>query len=98
MKLAFNNGPVADTIGTSTLFDDAIEIQQWIGGAGYSSRFVHVEFVFDQYAWNGRVSYRPGDPGGSLCYSSSPRDGGMRFKQIDLTDGKWVLGTKARWT
>lgn len=24
-----------------------------------------------------------------LCYSSSPRDGGVRMKYIDLTDGKW---------
>ena len=89
MKLAFYNGPAADMIGTSTLFDDAIEVHQWMGGAGYSARFVHAEFVFDEYAWNGRVSNQPGDIGRSLCYSSSSRDRGVRFKQIDLTDGKW---------
>lgn len=27
------------------------------------------------------------------CFSSSPRDGGVRIKDIDLTDGKWDIWT-----
>lgn len=27
----------------------------------------------------------------ATCFSSSPRDGGCRFKDIDVTDGKWTL-------
>lgn len=30
---------------------------------------------------------------GNVCYSSSPRDGGVRMKIIDLNDGKWDLYT-----
>jgi len=26
-----------------------------------------------------------------VCWSSSARDGGVRQKQIDLTDGKWIV-------
>jgi hypothetical protein len=38
--------------------------------------YSHVELVF---------------PETGECYSSSPRDGGCRFKQIDLQNGKWEL-------
>ncbi len=45
--------------------------------------FSHVELVFG----------RPGASGRSLCFSSSWRDGGVRFRHIDLADaaGKWTL-------
>jgi len=43
--------------------------------------FSHVEIAFSD-----------GSPAGyRTCFSSSPRDGGCRFKSIDLTDGKWEL-------
>lgn len=38
-----------------------------------SARYSHVEVVFSD----------------GLCFSASPRDKGVRFKSIDLTDGKW---------
>lgn len=28
---------------------------------------------------------------GGKCYSSSPRDGGVRCKEINLDDGKWLV-------
>ena len=71
--------------------------RRWICGA-----FVHVEFVFDEVGLcsdkrvipallgGGALAIQSGDANGSLCYSSSPGDGGVRFKWIDLTDGQWV--------
>lgn len=48
-----------------------------------SGRFSHAELVFD-------LNF-PRNQGLSLCFSSSQRDGGTRFKYIDLSSGKWVL-------
>lgn len=31
------------------------------------------------------------DDGGELCFGSAEADGGTRFKQINLSDGKWDL-------
>jgi hypothetical protein len=43
------------------------------------SRYSHCELVFSE----------PGADGLSLCASSSARDGGVRFKRIDLSSGRW---------
>ena len=97
MKLAFYSAPASDASGNGTFFDRVIEWRQRIGGGGYASRFVHVEFVFDEVGLaSAAIRQIPpivqtGDANGSLCYSSSPRDGGVRFKWIDLTDGQWTL-------
>lgn len=67
--------------------DQAIAI--WTRGP-----FSHVELVLDQSKFPGLYPgslIREHDFGGSLCFSSSPRDGGCRFKTIDLNDGKWKL-------
>ena len=93
MKLAFYDARWA-AAGTAngSAFDRAIEYDQWLRGYGAPSRFVHVEFVFDERRCRSRApAVQAGDPGGALCYSSSPRDGGVRFKRIDLTDGKWSV-------
>jgi hypothetical protein len=49
-------------------------INFWTG-----SDYSHCELVFGQ----------PNMHGSSLCASSSARDGGVRFKWINLKDGKW---------
>jgi hypothetical protein len=43
------------------------------------SRYSHCELVFGE----------PDADGKSLCASSSARDGGVRFKRIDLGSGRW---------
>src|SRR5579863_9923451 len=103
MKLAFYNAAVADRSANGAMFDRLVEWRQRLSGAGYAARFVHVEFVFDEVGLcsdkrsipallgGGALPIQAGDANGSLCYSSSPRDGGVRFKRIDLTDGQWVL-------
>lgn len=45
----------------------------WLIKYWTQGRFSHVEVVFSD----------------GMCYSSSPRDGGVRFKKIDLKDEKW---------
>lgn len=45
------------------------------------SRFSHVELIY---------SYDPEHKSGA-CVSSSPRDGGVRSKIIDFSDGKWEV-------
>ena len=92
MKLAFYNALAAAGSTNGPFFDRCIEFDQHLRGNGDASRFVHVEFVFDErpLPLDG-ATVQAGDPGGSLCYSSSPRDGGVRFKQIDLNDGKWTV-------
>jgi hypothetical protein len=45
------------------------------------SEYSHCELVFG----------KPNMHGSSLCASSSTRDGGVRFKWINLEDGKWDL-------
>lgn len=47
-----------------------------------NSKYSHVELVFDQS--DGLPSHR-------LCFSSSGRDSGVRFKNIDLVPTKWDL-------
>jgi hypothetical protein len=102
MRLAFYDGPAADSANSNTLFDKGIEFEQGLCGGGYESRYVHAEFVFDEIGLCAPAMVLPpgvalppaiqaGDANGSLCYSSSPRDGGVRFKWIDLTDGKWAV-------
>ena len=96
MKLAFYNAQAGRAAGSANgdLFDRAIEWRQSLSGSGDASKFVHVEFVFDEIRNRELpvgLTVQEGDANGSLCYSSSPRDGGVRFKWIDLTDGKWTL-------
>jgi len=43
------------------------------------SRYSHAELVFGE----------PDHLGESLCASASARDGGVRFKNIDLASGRW---------
>ena len=54
--------------------------------------FSHCELVFDttdEKTFPANTMLH--DSGGNLCFSSSEADGGTRFKQINLHDGKWVL-------
>jgi hypothetical protein len=51
------------------------------------SQFSHVEMVFDIAT----PATEHGPPAPPLCWSSSARDGGVRFKTIPLDDGKWIL-------
>lgn len=60
-----------------TPLDKAIDIGS--GLYGYS----HNEIVFDRLE-NGRD-----ENGKYLCFSSSPREGEVRFKYIDIYSGKW---------
>lgn len=60
---------------------------------------MHVEVVFDETSlvWPGNLrafAVQPGDAGGSLCYPSSPRDGGVRFK-ANRSDGWQVVAGKS---
>lgn len=54
-------------------------IDLWSGRYGYS----HVELVFD------RISTDTSK--GNLCFSSSPREGKCRFKNIHLTNKHWCV-------
>jgi hypothetical protein len=47
------------------------------------SRYSHCELVFGE----------PGTDGRSLCASASSRDGGVRFKRINLGSGRWDVYT-----
>ncbi len=47
------------------------------------SKYSHCEVVFKAYTHNGSVFYD--------CYSSSPRDGGVRKKTMTLEPQKWDL-------
>lgn len=53
------------------------------------SEYSHCELVFSESARNGKP----------LCASSSARDGGVRFKHIDLHTGRWdvysIVGDEA---
>lgn len=60
------------------------------------SLYAHVEVCFPELPTDVEppvAKYVEGDGKhvGTLCYSSSPRDGGVRFKYINLQDGKWDL-------
>lgn len=46
------------------------------------SPYTHSELVFDLV---------PGYPANSLCFSSAPVDGGVRFKRIDLSQPDWIV-------
>ena len=61
-----------------TFFDKLIASWSGLGKGG--ARFSHVELVI-------------GEPEGEppLCFSSSPRDGGVRTKHIDLSSGHWEI-------
>lgn len=50
------------------------------------SKYSHCELVFSDPVLNSR----------RLCASSSARDGGVRFKRIDLGSGRWDLYQPAR--
>jgi hypothetical protein len=96
MHLAFYKGGPGSANGS--LFDKAI-------GLWTRSPYVHVEcafkpwmdadslFIFNEKLRQAKITVMAGDPPARswLCFSSSPRDGGTRFKWIDLTDGKWDL-------
>jgi hypothetical protein len=55
-------------------------LDRLIAGNDAPRLYSHVEIAFDEYSVSGDLS---------MCFSSSWRDGGVRFKGIDLTDGKW---------
>lgn len=60
------------------------------------SPYSHVEMCFPEIPAGADPpisKYVEGDgkANGTLCYSSSPRDGGVRFKYINLQSGKWDL-------
>lgn len=59
--------------------DIAHKISHWITCLRTMSVYSHCEIVFSE----------PRGDGTSLCASSSLRDGGIRFKQIDLDSGNW---------
>lgn len=59
--------------------DVAHKVSHWFTCLWTRSIYSHCELVFDRTA--------PG--GGSLCASASARDGGVRFKYIDLDSGHW---------
>ncbi|WP_373100777.1 MULTISPECIES: enoyl-CoA hydratase [Pasteurellaceae] len=50
-------------------------------------QYSHCEIAVEQLENWGEYDYRPIYD----CYSSSPRDGGVRCKQINIKDGKWDL-------
>lgn len=50
-------------------------IKDWLIAKLTHSEFSHCEIVFDD----------------GTCFSSSPRDGGVRRKKIDLKKDRWVL-------
>ena len=54
-------------------------IAHWFTCLWTMSRYSHCELVFGE----------PDRFGMSLCASSSGRDGGVRFKNIDLGSGRW---------
>lgn len=55
------------------------KIGHWFTCLWTSSDYSHCEFVFGE-----------GDAlGQSLCASASARDGGVRFKSIDVSSGRW---------
>ena len=58
-----------------TLTDMAIRLWTW-------SKYSHVELRFNTVPPTDSDDH-------ALCFSSSGRDGGTRFKYIDLTDGRW---------
>lgn len=62
---------------SGSLVDKAIDI--WTGLHGYS----HCEIVFD--------FIEKSDDDTFLTYSSSPRDGELRFNRIDMSSGHWYL-------
>jgi len=83
MKLAFYKAVAGGT------FDKIIG---WRTGSPYA----HVEVCFPEIPAGAEPpisKYMEGDgkEKGTLCFSSSPRDGGVRFKYINLADGKWDL-------
>lgn len=53
------------------------DIYDWLISLVTFSKYSHCEIVFSD----------------GMCASSSIRDGGVRFKKIDLTDGKWDVFT-----
>jgi hypothetical protein len=61
-----------------TFFDKLIA--WWSGLFKGGARFPHVELVIGEC---------DGEP--PLCFSSSPRDGGVRTKHIDIYDGHWEI-------
>jgi len=56
-----------------TFTDVAIRLWTW-------SKYSHTELRFDRI---------DDGPNKAHCFSSSGRDGGTRFKEIDLTNGRW---------
>jgi hypothetical protein len=54
------------------------DLDRRIAAHDHPNRYSHVELWFDNVE-------------GQPCFSSSNRDGGVRFKSIDLTSGKWEL-------
>jgi hypothetical protein len=95
MKLAFYKGNQPHS-ENSQFFDKAICL--WT-----RSPYSHVEMIFDASEWpRGMLAaevekqgktIQPGDPLNwpyiRLCFSSSPRDGGVRFKWIDIDPAQW---------
>lgn len=63
-------------------------VTDWLIRKITKGQYAHCEIAVEQQRfWSGvyqpEISYD--------CYSSSPRDGGVRHKVIDLDDGKWDL-------
>lgn len=74
--------------------DRAIRLYQRARGFGDAAQFSHVELVFNRSL--NELPWPPGvvseaDEGKTYCFSSSPRDGGTRFKWIYLAHEKWKL-------
>lgn len=55
------------------------KVGHWATCLWTRSKYSHCELVFSDAPVNGK----------HLCASSSTRDGGVRFKRIDLGSGKW---------
>lgn len=79
-------------------FYKAAQGQVWDKVIGWKthSPYSHVELCFPELAAGAEPPISKYDEGdgkeiGTLCYSSSPRDGGVRFKYINLNSGKWDL-------
>jgi hypothetical protein len=57
-------------------------IIDWLIALTTWSRYSHIETVLPQEGTTMKNAY---------CFSASPRDGGTRFANIDLTNGKWEV-------
>lgn len=57
-------------------------VKDWLIALFSWSRYSHIELVFSRPHRTMRNAF---------CYSASPRDGGTRFTEIDLTNGKWEI-------